>query len=144
MRTTIIFLTALLLATTAADVTAQNAATVVGAGNGSVRVTGGLTVPEIVQLRQTAQPTATWQGGTFTEYTLKYQIATNLRWDLVALNVPAGVTVLDTRGDWIGEGATTATGTPTNNTEITVRVRIADGADVTWAQDLRLEARRAF
>lgn len=144
MRTATLLLTALLLATTAADLTAQNAATVVGAGTGTVRVVAGAAIPEILNLRQTAQPTATWQGDTFTEYTLKYQVAGNVRWDLVANMVPAGVTVLDTQGDWIREGATTATGTPTNGTEITVRVRIADGAAITWAQDLRLDARRAF
>ncbi len=144
MRKATFLLIALLLATTAADLTAQNVAMVVGAGSGSVRVTGGATIPEILNLRQTAQPTATWQGDTFTEYTLKYQVAGNVRWDLVANTVPAGVTVLDTQGDWIREGATTATGTPTNGTEITIRVRIADGATPTWAQDLRFDARRAF
>jgi hypothetical protein len=144
MRTLPLLLTAMLFATTAAEATAQNVATLVGAGTGTVRVAGRTTIPEILNLRQTAQPAATWQAATFTEYTIRYQVATNLRWDLVAFVVPAGVTVLDTRGDWIGEGATIANGTPTNGTEITVRVRIADGAAVTWAQDLRIEARRAF
>lgn len=144
MRTLPLLLTALLLATTAAEVTAQNVATVVGAGTGTVRVAGHTTIPEILNLRQTAQPTATWQAESFTEYTLKYQVATNLRWDLVAFTVPAGVTVLNAQGDWIGEGATIAIGAPTNGTEVTVRVRIADGAAVTWAQDLRIEARRSF
>lgn len=144
MRTTALLLTALLLATTAADLSAQNVATTIGAGTATVRATARTTIPEILRLRQSEQQVATWQAESFTEYTLKYQVATNLRWDLVALVVPAGVTVLDTQGDWTGEGATIANGTPTNGTEITVRVRIADGAAVTWATDLRIEARRAF
>lgn len=144
MRTTTILLTALLLATTAADLTAQNFATTVGAGTATVRTTARTSIPEILRLRQTETQAATWQAETFTEYTLKYQVATNVRWDLVAFVVPAGVTVLDTQGDWTGDGTTIANGTPTNGTEITVRVRIADGAAVTWATDLRIEARRAF
>lgn len=144
MRATTFLLTALLLATTAAEATAQNFATAVGAGTATVRTTARTTIPEILRYRQTEPQVATWQAETFTEYTLKYQVATNVRWDLAAVTVPAGVTVLNTQGDWTGEGATIADGTPTNGTEIVVRVRIADGAAVTWAQDLRIEARRAF
>lgn len=144
MRPATLLLIALLLATTAADATAQNVAAVVGAGSGTVRATASTTIPEILHLRQTESHTATWQGETFTEYTLKYQVATNLRWDLMAVTVPVGVTVLDTQGAWTGQGATIANGTPTNAAEVTVRVRIVGGAAATWAQDLRLEARRTF
>jgi hypothetical protein len=135
--------TALLLAVVAAPVQAQQTAFLVGRGNAAVRVTAGVTMPEILQLRQTAQPAATWQGADYTEYLLKFDVGTNVAWALVADALPEGVTILDEAGRWSAAGAV-ALGQPTNRTETLVRVRVADGAAITWAQDLQLELRRTY
>lgn len=141
MTPTTILRTALLLAVVAAPLQAQHTALVVGRGNASVRVTAGVSMPEILQLRQTAQPAATWQGENFTEYLVKFDVGTNVAWELVADVLPEGVTVLAESGRWSASGAV-ALGQPTNRTETLVRVRVADGAAITWAQDLQLELRR--
>lgn len=134
---------ALILAVVAAPMQAQRTASLVGSGSASVRVTAGITMPEILQLKQTAQPVATYQGTNFTEYLVKFDVATNVTWELVAGSLPEGVTVLGEQGAWNGTG-TIAAGVPTNRSETLVRVRVADGAAITWAQDLQLDLRRTY
>ena len=135
-----------LVAATPALSQAQNFATAIGSSaRGSVRTTARFTLPEILVLREAAPAAATWQGERFTEYLIKYTVAANVQWEVSAERIPAGVTLLSEAGTWVDASATNVVverGAAGNATEVLVRVRVADGGAVTWAQDLQLEARR--
>lgn len=135
-----------LVAATPALTEAQNYVAAVGKSvRGDVRTTARFTLPEILVLREAAPAAATWQGERFTEYLIKYTVAANVQWEVRAERIPAGVTLLTETGDWAdaaGSGAAIDQGGAGNATEVLVRVRVADGGSVTWAQDLQLEARR--
>lgn len=146
MRTIKLTIPALLVATLlATPAAAQRTATLVGGGRAEVRIAAAARIPEFVRLRVVAGPEATWQGDRFTEYLLTYEVASNTAWEVEVGNVPAGLTVLTETGDWMAQGeairATVAAGTRTGWREVRVRVRVADGASVTWAEELQVEAR---
>lgn len=129
-----------------APVQAQQYATAVGANaRGTVRTTARYSLPEILAFREAQPATATWQGERFTEYVIKYTVAANVLWTLEVGQLPAGVTVLAEDGAWYAtdaRGVTVAQGARGNATEALVRVRVADGGAITWAQDLQLELKR--
>lgn len=146
MRTLKLTLTAMLVACAlAAPAAAQRTATLVGGGRAEVRIAAAARIPEFVRMRVVAGPQATWEGEQFTEYLLTYEVAANTAWEVEVGNVPAGLTVLTETGDWMAQGeairTTVAAGQRTGWTEVRVRVRVADGASVTWAEELQVEAR---
>lgn len=142
-RTTALTAVALALAAlVAAPVAAQaQPATLVGGGRATVPLAATFTVPEIRQVRAIAGPVVTWQAERFTEVLLTFSVRTNTAWELVAEGVPAGVTVLTAAGAWTATAAAVEEGRATNHTEVKVRVRVADGATPTWADELRLDLR---
>lgn len=143
MRTQTLLLTAALLM--AAPVAAQTTAMAVGRGaRAEVRITATATIPAFLDAAETTALTQTHKGNGFTEYLATYTVRGNVRWTLDATALPAGTTVLDQHGNWIGENATIGLGQPTNNATVLVRVRVADGTADEWQQALRIEAQRQF
>jgi hypothetical protein len=143
MRTTTLILAAALFI--GAPVAAQTTALAVGTGaRATVRVQATLNIPVYLRATETATLTQTWKGDGFTEYLAKYTVRGNVRWTLEAVTLPAGVTVLDARGDWVPTLATIGHGDPTNGAELYVRVRVTDGAVAGWAEALQIETVRAF
>jgi len=133
-----------LLAATQIPLGAQqfaNSASAIGPGaHASVRVNIGARMPELLVLNATAPATATWQGEHFTEYLIKYAVAANTSWTVAVTTLPGGVTVLDADGVWQGTvGAAVDHGNRTDATEVLLRVRIANGAPATWADEMGVE-----
>jgi hypothetical protein len=140
MRAARLFTLIALLGITAAPAFAQ--AVVVGGGRAELRVTARVTMPEIRILRPVAEPVATWEGGTYTEYQVRYTIAANTHWALVGTRLPVGVTLLDEHGFFVvGEDIVALRGEKTNPAEVLVRVRVATDAGRDWAQALAFELR---
>lgn len=141
MRATryLVILTAL-LSLTALPLAAQ--AIVVGGGRAELKVSARVTMPEIRILKPAAAPVATWDGGTYTEYQLRYTLAANTDWALVARDLPAGVTLLDETGYFRGGRDVVALrGDRTNPTEVLLRVRVTATAPARWAEALAFELR---
>lgn len=146
MRTLKLTFAAMLVAcVVAVPAAAQRTATLIGGGRAEVRIAAAARIPEFVRMRAVNAPVATWQGETFTEFLLTYEVAANAAWTVEVGNLPAGLSVLTETGDWMAQGealrATVARGQRTGWTELRVRVRVADGAAVTWADEIRVEAR---
>ena len=70
-------------------------------GEAKVRASVGITMPVLMRFTPTAQPTATFQAEYFTEYVIRYSVATNSRWEVTVSNLPKGVTVLAEDGAWV-------------------------------------------
>jgi hypothetical protein len=116
-----------------------------GMGVAKVRASIGLTMPVLMHFTPSTQPIATWQGERFTEYVIRYSVATNSRWDVSVSDLPQGVTVLAEDGGWV-DGRSgqviVARGQPTNPIEVLVRLRIADGTSAAWHSELTIAASR--
>lgn len=139
------FAAVLVASALAVPAAAQRSATLVGGGRAEVRIAASARIPEFVRMRVVAGPQATWQGERFTEYLLSYEVTANTAWEVEVGNVPAGLTVLTETGDWMAQGeairTTVAAGQRTGWQEVRVRVRVADGSSVTWAEELQVQAR---
>lgn len=115
---------------------------VMGAGRAELRLATQVSVPEFRHLKVAAAPVATWQAETYTEYQVRYTVAANTHWAVVAAELPAGVILLDEHGQFTGEDNTVALrGERTNPTEVLLRLRVTATAPRDWAEDLRLELR---
>jgi len=111
-----------------------------------VRATVGLTMPVLLHFTPTAQPTATYQGERFTEYVIRYSVASNSRWEVTVRDLPKNVTVLAEDGAWVdgrSGPALVTSGEPTNPVEVLVRVRVGDGSSPSWHSELTIAAHRA-
>lgn len=146
LRISIAALAAAALLAIAGPAEAQQVA--IGAGLGgraTIRPVVGMVVPVRMNFQRTAQPTATKQDERFTEYVIRYTVASNARWEVAVIDLPQGVTVLAVDGTWVTDAAgpvVVEMGAPTNPTEVLVRVRVADGAAVSWQSDLNVNAGR--
>ena len=101
-----------------------------------------ITMPEILIIRQTTTPVATTRGVGYTEYQMVYTIAANTRWTMTATTLPQGVTLQTEEGTFQNEvGAIVTRGQATNPTQQKVTVRVANGTQATWQQNLQLELR---
>ena len=142
MRTLTLILAAALATT---PLTAQTTALAVGNGaHATVRVTATLTIQAYLKATETVALTQTHKAAGFTEYLATYTVRANVRWTLEALELPAGVTVLDENGYWTATPATIGLGDVTNGATLLVRVRVTDTAAADWQQQLRIDAERAF
>lgn len=131
----------------ATPVDAQQTSFASGArGEAKVHASVGLTMPVLMHFAPTAQPIATKQGERFTEYVLRYSVATNAHWEVTASKLPKGVTVLAEDGAWLDDRSSEVVvtrGEPTNPTEVLVRLRVADGTSASWHTELAIAASRA-
>lgn len=140
MRATTLLTVLALVGTLATPVLGQGI--VVGGGRADVRVLARMTVPEVRVLKPVAPPVATWQGDGYTEYQVRYAVAANTHWALVAVELPVGVTALDEDGFFTRErDLVTLRGEKTNTTEVLLRIRVGAEAEATWAGALRFELR---
>lgn len=142
MRTLVLVLAAALF--TAAPLAAQSAALVTGRGRAAVRVDARLTIPAFVRATETQSLTETWKGSGYTEYLATYTVRGNVEWDLVSTAAPEGVTILDQHGNWTAGRTVIGNGEVTNAATVLVRVRVANGTEANWRDQLRLEAVRGI
>jgi hypothetical protein len=115
-------------------------------GNGAratVRAVVGLSMPAMFRVAESAPAQATWQGDRFTEYLIKFTVAANTEWQFAADALPHGVSLLVRGGEWRGaqdSDLIVQRGAVSNGTEVLVRVRVADGASITWRDELKFSA----
>lgn len=128
-------------ALTTAPLAAQTTALAVGRGRAIVRVEATARIPVYLRATETVAFATTHQAATFTEHLATFRVRGNAAWTLDATALPAGVTVLDERGDWVSTPATIGRGEVTNGADILVRVRVSAEAPANWREQLRLEPR---
>lgn len=113
----------------------QNSAVSVGGSTGTVTTTATLTIPEMVNITRSGFPIRVGNN----EYKEQFVVRTNINWEVVIHNIPAGIRVLDKNGQWVTDSAVIAQGVPTNRTTVMVQYRRPE--NMVWGTESSITVR---